>query len=740
MPCIPGRRATWTNAVWAGLIVAATHHASLSAASLDLFDAAPRFRSTGDTFLIGIAALALVALIIFAIALTAAVSDRRILKESKRRKATEESYRLLFERSPAGIYRATTDGKILDTNEACARLWGCVSRSEARCGSVQQYFADTDTYTDLMLSLEAEQRVSGREVRFVRRDGKTAWALLNASLIEGDPAGSMVIQATMMDITEQKELEIIAVQRDAAEAASLAKSEFLARMSHEIRTPMTGIIGMTEIVLDSNLDAEQREYLGCVKTSARSLLAIINDVLDFSRIEANRIELDPVEFKLQLELRDAMKTLAIGAHEKRLEFTCDIAPGFPDVVLGDPTRLRQILVNLVANAIKFTERGSVVLRASSTTGGDKAHLHFEVIDTGIGIPKDKQKMIFDPFSQVDSSVARQFGGTGLGLTISARLAERMDGRIWLESAPGHGSTFHFSVTLPLPRQSSPDLYALSAALMLAGKTAIVIEDNPETGSVLEDLLRRCQMNPVLVRSGHDAISLLVENGGSSQRIDLLVIDAQVSGADGFEIVHRLRRKSNIEIPIVMMLDSVSRVHDLSRCRSLGIEAYIMKPVWKMDLEKAMSTALQNRGLSGSPSVRSIVTPATDRPLSILLAEDNLINQKLASRLLEKQGHQVHIANNGVEALNAMLSESFDAVFMDIQMPEMSGLEATRLLRQQEKSDGRRQLIIAMTAHALAGDREKCLQAGMDEYISKPFNVNELYALLGKVDVERRISA
>jgi PAS domain S-box-containing protein len=735
-------RVKWTNAISTGLILAAAHQAPLQGATLDLYDAAPRFRSASDSCILAIAALALVALAIFATAVMAAVSDRRILKGSKRRKATEESYRLLFERSPAGIYQATTDGKILDANEACARLWGCASRVEARSGSIQQYFADAEAYTEFMLILEAEQRVSGREIRFVRRDGKTAWALLNAFLIEGEAAGSVVIQATMMDITEQKELEMIAVQRDTAEAASLAKSEFLARMSHEIRTPMNGIIGMTEIVLDTNLDAEQREYLGCVKTSARSLLAIINDVLDFSKIEANRIELDPVEFKLQLELRDAMKTLAVGAHEKRLEFTCDIAPGFPEIVLGDPTRLRQILVNLVANAIKFTEQGSVVLRASSTTRDDEADLHFEVIDTGIGIPKDKQKMIFDPFSQVDSSIARQFGGTGLGLTISAWLAERMGGSIWLESAPGHGSTFHFSVTLPLPRPSSPDLYALSAALMLAGKTVMVIEDNPETGCVLEELLRRCQMNPVLVSSGQDAMTLLVEPVASRQHIDLLLIDAQLSGADGFEIVHRLRRKSSVEIPVVMMLDSVSRVHDLARCRSLGIEAYVMKPVWKMDLEKAMRAALQNQNLSGSSNLQSAsaILPATDRPLSILLAEDNLINQKVASRLLEKQGHQVHIANNGVEALNAMLSESFDAVFMDIQMPEMSGLEATRRLREQEKSDGRRQLIIAMTAHALAGDREKCLQAGMDEYISKPFNVNELYALLGKVDVDRRISA
>jgi CheY-like chemotaxis protein len=278
--------------------------------------------------------------------------------------------------------------------------------------------------------------------------------------------------------------------------------------------------------------------------------------------------------------------------------------------------------------------------------------------------------------------------------------------------------------------------------MLAGKTVMVIEDNPETGCVLEELLRRCQMNPVLVSSGQDAMTLLVEIVASRQHIDLLLIDAQLSGADGFEIVHRLRRKSSIEIPVVMMLDSVSRVHDLARCRSLGVEAYVMKPVWKMDLEKAMRAALQNQNLTDSPNVQSAsaILPATDRPLSILLAEDNLINQKVASRLLEKQGHQVHIANNGVEALNAMLSESFDAVFMDVQMPEMSGLEATRRLREQEKSDGRRQLIIAMTAHALAGDREKCLQAGMDEYISKPFNVNELYALLGKVDVDRRISA
>ncbi len=655
-------------------------------------------------------------------------------------RAMERSYRNLFERNPAGIYRATRQGCILDLNRACASLWGYDSREQARGKNIKSHFADADDFTTLILNLELFEQAEECEIECISRDGSRRWIRQSASLVEDPQNGSLLIQATMVDITERRKMEELAAQRDAAEAESKAKSEFLARMSHEIRTPMNGIIGMTELALHTSLDAEQSEYLQCVRNSAGSLLNIINDVLDLSKIEANRFDLDPIEFNLHLELRDAMRALALSAHEKGLEFICDIDPTIPETVLGDPTRLRQILINLAANAIKFTESGSVTVRGSAETRNHAIHLHFEVIDTGIGIPKDKQISIFDPFSQAEASTARQFGGTGLGLAISARLAEQMGGRLWVESEVGQGASFHLAVMLPLPKAFAPDLHALSRTLHFAGATALIVEDHQETRRILENMLRCWQMKAILAGSGHEAFSILADSAAG--RIDLILLEARLCDVDGFELAQQLRRDRVSEAPVVMMLDSANQMHDSAQCRSLGIEAQVLKPIWKVDLEKAITAALGSYATPEASFEKAESQPwlQNGSPLRILLAEDNLINQKVAWRLLEKQGHYVEIASNGREALDILSRKTFDAVLMDVEMPDLSGLDVTRLVRAREKGSAIRQLIIAMTAHALPGDRERCLQAGMDHYLAKPFNVRELHALLQQVQSDEEISA
>lgn len=711
--------------------------ALLDAASFTGFGNRDPLLHTADFSLIGFGTILSA---VIAIAALIAAIDRSARKHLLQLESAEERERALFDRDSAATFRATLEGDLLDVNEACARLLGHYSRSRAMEAGLTENLVNLDEYVAMFAELDSDGTVSTSELEFRRPDGSTAWLLCHASIVQSAAGGEAVVQGTLMDITERKQLEVISAQRDVAESASKAKSEFLSRVTHEIRTPMNGILGMADLVLDTAIDPLQREYLNSIKTSAKSLLAIINDALDFSKIEANRIELDPIEFNLQLELRDAVKALAVSAHEKNLELICDIDRSFPDVVIADPTRFRQILLNLLANAVKFTKEGSVLLRAASVNRNTAADLHFQIIDTGIGIPPEKRSLIFEPFSQADRSITREFGGTGLGLTISSRLAEQMGGRIWVETEIGRGSNFHFAVTVPISRAAAPGLCALNSALRLAGKTVLVIEDHPETGRVLERMLRDWEMKPVVARSESEALSAAEEAGRLNRGLDLLLVDAQMPKTDSFELAHHLRCSLKADTPVVMMIGSADRLQNLSRCRSLGIEAFVMKPVWKMDLENAVVKVLES-----GDTVRA-TPPEPDRPLregqtlTILLAEDNLVNQKVAARLLEKQGHRVTVANNGIEALTAMFRESFDVVLMDVQMPEMSGLEATRFFREHEKTCSRHQLIVAMTAYALPGDREKCLEAGMDDYISKPFLVNDLCARLGHILASRVVPA
>ena len=541
-------------------------------------------------------------------------------------------------------------------------------------------------------------------------------------------------EALLSDIAARKRVEVeLEESRDAALESSRSKSEFLANMSHEIRTPMNGILGMTELVLGTELDSEQREYLSMARTSADSLLAVINDILDYSKIEAGRLEVDNIDFNLRDKLTDTLKALGVSAQQKGLELICDIAPDLPNEVVGDPGRLRQIIVNLLGNAIKFTEKGEVLFSVRMDSRADhEVQIHFTVADTGIGIPLRKQTAIFEPFTQADGSMTRTHGGTGLGLTISARLAASMRGRIWVESKQGQGSRFHFTAIFSLPAIPARTM-APADPTILRNMRVLVVDDNATNRQILVGILDHWQANPTAVETGAKAIRTLQEGQQLGISYPLILIDAHMPGMDGFAVVEEIRRNPRWSSATIMMLSSGGQMGDARRCRELGVSAYLTKPVQRTELLEATLTSLANGPVTQSISVstaRHSLIEATSH-LTILLVEDNAVNRTLAIRLLEKRGHSVTVAVNGKEALAALDRKTFDLIFMDVQMPEMDGLEATRAIRENEKLSGTHVPIIAMTAHAMAGDEERFRRAGMDEYLSKPVKTGELTELLNR---------
>ncbi len=590
---------------------------------------------------------------------------------------------------------------------------------------------DEESLQEIEDALKSQHSLN-QEILQYRKDGRTYWASASLTPVLDDAGLLTRWIAIFSDATRRRQAqEALEAAKEAAEAASRAKSEFLANMSHEIRTPMNAIIGMTELALGTELTAEQQEYLQTVKQSSDALLRLLNDVLDLSKIEAGKLQIEWVPFRLHDLLRETMKALSVRAAKKGLETAWHVPSDVPEQLVGDPIRLRQILFNLAGNAIKFTKKGEVVVTVEPQWQTEtEVALHFAVADTGIGIPADRLQQIFEAFTQVDSSTTRRFGGTGLGLTISSQLIELMGGRIWVQSKVGKGSTFHFSLRFGLPETPEPPDEAPGRG-QLAGRAVLVVDDNATNRRILKECLQNWGMEPTAVLNGRAALAELHRAADEGHPFSLVLLDAAMPKMDGFELASQIRSVGKTPVPTVMMLSSSDRAGEIARCKELGLAAHLIKPIAASDLRGAIERAMGQQGPVQAPA-RVAEVSGPPRTLRVLVADDNAANRVLAARILQKRGHHVVSVPGGREALEAIGREPIDVALLDVQMPKMDGFATTAAIRQKEKETGGHLPIIAMTAYAMSGDRQRCLEAGMDSYIAKPLHARELQKLVEEI--------
>lgn len=660
------------------------------------------------------------------------VTERIQADEAARR--SDARFRKLVQSSLIGVFVADLDGRILDANEAFLSSVG-YTQADLAAGRLRwDTLTPPDHHANDVRATE-QLRATGTsqpwEKEYIHKDGHRIPVLIGVTMLE---RGSTECICFVVDIRKQKQTEQeLKAAKEAADAANLAKSQFLANMSHEVRTPMNAIIGITELVLTTPLAPKQHEYLRMVMQSAESLLGVINDVLDFSKVESGKVELERLPFSLRDSIGDAVKSLALRAHDKGLELALDVSRDVPDWLLGDAGRLRQVVINLVGNAIKFTRAGEVVVEVGVDERSERQILlRFCVADTGIGIPPEKLDKVFEAFEQADASTTRNYGGTGLGLAIVRRMAELMQGRVWVESTPGKGSRFYFTARLDICDQPPPER-PISKRGVIKGTRTLIVDDNATNRRILDEVLQNWELTATSCPSAADALAQLRSAFHGGKPYELLLSDVNMPEMDGFALIEQIRRDPSLADITAIMLTSGDRAEDTLRCQELGVAQRLMKPIKQSELYDAILDALgiEPHKDNAPEQASQAVLPAT-RPLRILLAEDSLVNQRLAVGLLERHGHRITIANNGQQALDMAAGDGFDVILMDVQMPELDGLEATRLIREHEKQTGRHVPIIAMTAHALKGDRERCLGAGMDEYVAKPVRERQLLTALRAV--------